>query len=106
MLGFPKDVEDMIYHPETGIIDHMKANSYIVDHTTSSPDLAKRIAKDLKEKKGVFSLDGPVSGGDVGAKAGQLVTMIGGEPEAIEHMRPLLDCYSKQVMNMGLPGQG
>ena len=51
-------------------------------------------------------MDGPVSGGDVGAKSGQLVTMIGGEKEAIDHCMPLLDCFSKEVKNMGGPGQG
>ena len=32
--------------------------------------------------------------------------MIGGESNAIDHIMPLLNCYSRQVMNMGLPGQG
>ena len=106
MLGFPHDVEKTVYDPETGVFDSMKPNSYLIDHTTSSPALAQRIAKELKEKKGVLSLDAPVSGGDVGAKSGQLVTMIGGEPEAIDHCMPLLNCFSRQVMNMGGPGQG
>ena len=48
----------------------MKENSYLIDHTTSSPALAQRIAADLKKLKNVHSLDAPVSGGDVGAKAG------------------------------------
>jgi 3-hydroxyisobutyrate dehydrogenase len=51
-------------------------------------------------------LDAPVSGGDVGAKNGQLVTMVGGEPEAVNHCMSLLETYSKQVMNMGGPGKG
>jgi 3-hydroxyisobutyrate dehydrogenase len=56
----------------------LKKGSYVIDHTTSSPGLAEEIAKALKEK-GIHSIDAPVSGGDVGAKAGTLVTMIGGE---------------------------
>lgn len=104
MLGYPKDVEDMIYHPDKGIIDVMKPNSYLIDHTTSAPALAVRIAEDMKVKNNIMVLDGPVSGGDVGAKAGQVVTMIGGQADAIDHCMPLLDCYSKKVMNMGLAG--
>ena len=84
----------------------MKNNAYLIDHTTSSPSLAQRIAQDLKSLKNVHSLDAPVSGGDIGAQTGQLVTMVGGDPSAIEHCTPLMNCYCKQVMNMGLPGQG
>lgn len=40
MLGYPKDVHDMVYHPDRGIFNHMKPNSYLIDHTTSSPALA------------------------------------------------------------------
>ena len=55
----------------------MKAGSTIIDHTTSSPSLAEEIAV-FAETKGVHSVDAPVSGGDIGAKNGNLVTMVGG----------------------------
>ena len=55
----------------------MNRGTYLIDHTTSSPGLAERIASSL-EAKGVASIDAPVSGGDIGAKNGALVTMIGG----------------------------
>ncbi len=51
-------------------------------------------------------MDAPVSGGDIGAKNGKLVTMVGGEKAAVEHVRPLLDLYSTQVEHMGAPGAG
>lgn len=50
----------------------------MIDHTTSSPALATRIAKALYDNKGVYSIDAPVSGGDIGAKSGKLVIMAGG----------------------------
>ena len=53
MLGFPKDIEDMIYDPNTGIMNQLKENSYIIDHTTSSPGLAQKIAADLKKLKNI-----------------------------------------------------
>jgi 3-hydroxyisobutyrate dehydrogenase-like beta-hydroxyacid dehydrogenase len=48
MLGFPKDLEDIVYDSEKGILKSMKPNSYLIDHTTSSPGLAERIAADFK----------------------------------------------------------
>ena len=39
-LGYPIDVEGIIFHPETGIKDHMKPGAIIIDHTSSSPELA------------------------------------------------------------------
>ena len=66
MVGYPKDVENLLYSNENGILDHLRPNSILVDHTSSSPDLAVRIAKDLDERQ-VKSIDAPVSGGDIGA---------------------------------------
>ena len=108
MLGFPTDVESTVFgsgSPGSGILGHMKSGAYLIDHTTSSPGLAERIAKEAKEK-GVLSIDAPVSGGDIGAKSGKLVVMIGGEPAAIEHCLPLLNCYAAECKNMGMPGAG
>jgi 3-hydroxyisobutyrate dehydrogenase len=56
----------------------MKEGSLLIDHTTSSPGLADKIYQQALKKK-VKSLDAPVSGGDIGAKNGKLVTMIGGD---------------------------
>ena len=81
MLGLPSDVERMVLgdgSSQSGILEHMKRGSYLIDHTTSSPSLAERIAKKGKEK-GIISIDAPVSGGDIGAQNGQLVVMMGGD---------------------------
>lgn len=55
----------------------MKEGSILVDHTTSTPNLAERIFQEAK-KLNIGSVDAPVSGGDVGARDGKLVTMCGG----------------------------
>src|SRR5699024_3620339 len=65
IIGTPKDVED-VYLGSDGIIANAKEGSYLVDMTTSKPALAERIS-DEADKKGLFALDAPVSGGDVGA---------------------------------------
>jgi 3-hydroxyisobutyrate dehydrogenase len=54
----------------------------------------------------VFSIDAPVSGGDIGARNGKLVTMIGGVEEHVEKCLPLMQCYSAECKLMGGPGAG
>ena len=105
MLGYPHDVESMILDKETGILKHMKSGSYLIDHTTSTPDLAVRIAAEAV-KIGVKSVDAPVSGGDIGARNGCVVTMCGGEISEVDHLRFLFDKYSKDVERMGPAGSG
>ena len=107
MLGFPKDVETMVYGEDgnSGILSVMKQGAHLIDHTTSSPGLAQRIAKSASEK-GIFSIDAPVSGGDIGAKSGKLVVMIGGDSAALERCMPLLNCFSAECKNMGEAGAG
>jgi 3-hydroxyisobutyrate dehydrogenase len=83
----------------------MRPGTVLIDHTTSSPDLAKRIAAEAAKKE-VASLDAPVSGGDIGAKNGQLVVMVGGEAAAVERSRPLMAVYSREIQNMGPAGAG
>jgi 3-hydroxyisobutyrate dehydrogenase len=76
MLGFPKDLEDTCLG-ESGIIKQMKKGSILVDHTTSKPGLAEILYQECKKYE-VGSIDAPVSGGDIGAREGKLVTMCGG----------------------------
>lgn len=104
MLGYPHDVEKMVLSEE-GVLQHMKKGSYLIDHTTSSPGLALKIAEVAKER-GVHSIDAPVSGGDIGAKNGQVVTMVGAEPEAFKVVEPLMQTYSKTIELMGGPSMG
>jgi 3-hydroxyisobutyrate dehydrogenase len=95
----------MVLGQEEGILQHMKEGSVLVDHTTSSPKLAMKIAEEA-QKRNIGSVDAPVSGGDVGAKNGSVVVMAGGQAEAIEKARPFMDVYSCNIQNMGLPGAG
>lgn len=46
MLGYPHDVRSMVLDEATGILKHMKSGSTLVDHTTSSPELAEKIAEE------------------------------------------------------------
>lgn len=104
MVGYPKDVEEIYLHAD-GLIAHAKAGAYLIDMTTSSPQLAARIY-DACRLKGLHALDAPVSGGDIGAREATLSIMIGGDVEAFEAMRPLLELLGKNIVHQGAAGAG
>lgn len=105
MLGYPHDVEDVVFNSENGVLHHMKEGAVLIDHTTSSPGQAMRIYEEAL-KRNVKFLDAPVSGGDIGARAGQLVTMVGGDADVVSNSMEILKCYSKEVQHMGKAGAG
>ena len=104
IVGFPKDVET-VFLGSNGIVEKAKPGSIIVDMTTSTPDLAKKIASAAIEK-GLHSLDAPVSGGDVGAKSGMLSIMVGGERETFNRILPLFELMGSNVVYQGSAGSG
>lgn len=104
MVGYPQDVEET-YYGEKGIFGTEVTNKTLIDMTTSTPSLAEKIAKTAKEK-GAFSLDAPVSGGDLGAKNGTLTTMVGGEEAVFATVVDLLQVFSSKVKRQGLAGAG
>ncbi|MEJ8304035.1 NAD(P)-dependent oxidoreductase [Saccharibacillus sacchari] len=104
MLGYPQDVEQ-VYTGEDGLIPHAKSGAYLIDMTTSSPLLARRLAEQGKEK-GIGVLDAPVSGGDVGAKNAKLSIMVGGEKEDYEAVLPVLEIMGSNIVYQGTAGAG
>ena len=104
IVGFPKDVEN-VFLGSNGIVEKAKPGSIIVDMTTSTPDLAKKIAS-VAIKKGLHSLDAPVSGGDVGAKSGMLSIMVGGKKEIFNRVLPLFELMGSNVVYQGSAGSG
>lgn len=104
IVGFPKDVEE-VYLGENGILNNVKAGSYVIDMTTSSPELARQIHITAKEKN-IRSLDAPVSGGDLGARNATLSIMVGGDKEAFNNVLPLFEVMGKNIVFQGSPGSG
>ena len=104
IVGFPKDVET-VFLGSNGIVEKAKPGSIIVDMTTSTPDLAKKIAS-VAIKNGLHSLDAPVSGGDVGAKSGMLSIMVGGKKEIFNRVLPLFELMGSNVVYQGSAGSG
>lgn len=74
-------------------------------HSTVSPDLARELAQSAKPF-GVAVIDAGVSGGSPAALRGELSVYVGGEPEAIERARPLLETYAKSMLCLGPVGRG
>jgi 3-hydroxyisobutyrate dehydrogenase len=105
IVGYPSDVESVALDPESGIIAGLRPNTVVVDLTTSTPALAKRIHEEVSARKG-HALDAPVSGGDIGARNGTLSIMIGGFEDAYQRALPVLTCFGKNIRLMGPPGSG
>ncbi|AFM41260.1 beta-hydroxyacid dehydrogenase, 3-hydroxyisobutyrate dehydrogenase [Desulfosporosinus acidiphilus SJ4] len=104
MVGYPKDVEE-IYFGEHGIINHAKSGSFLIDMTTSSPSLAAKLYQEALAK-GMYALDAPVSGGDVGAKEARLAIMVGGDEEVFNVLVPILNYLGKNIVYQGKAGAG
>ena len=104
IVGFPEDVES-VYFGEDGILAAADSGSYVVDMTTSQPELAIRIYE-LAKEKGVKALDAPVSGGDTGAREARLSIMVGGDEDAFKELKPVLDLMGKNVVYQGKAGSG
>ena len=104
MLGFPTDVEQS-YLGTDGIVANARAGAMLIDMTTSSPVLARRIAE-ASSARGLQALDAPVSGGDVGAKEARLVIMCGGEQATFDSAKPILDLMGKNIALLGPAGSG
>lgn len=104
ILGYPKDVEE-VYLGQDGIINNAKPKTIIIDMTTSRPALAKEIYEKAKEND-IYSLDAPVSGGDIGAKNGTLSIMVGGDEAVFNLANPIFQCMGKNIVWQGAAGAG
>ncbi len=104
IVGYPKDVEE-VYLGDDGILANAKAGAYVVDMTTSSPILAEKIFACAKEK-GIYAVDAPVTGGDVGAKNATLSILVGGEKNDFEALRPVFSAMGTNLVYMGAAGAG
>lgn len=83
----------------------MPSGTILVDHTTASADVARKLYANAKTK-GIGFIDGPVSGGQAGAEKGQLTVMCGGDAAIFERAKPVIDCYAKATTLMGETGAG
>jgi 3-hydroxyisobutyrate dehydrogenase len=103
MVGYPRDVEQ-VWLGEDGILATAK-DALLIDMTTSSPELAQRLAREAAAR-GCRALDAPVSGGDIGAREARLSIMVGGDAGAFAEALPILQLMGKTIVHTGGPGTG
>jgi 3-hydroxyisobutyrate dehydrogenase-like beta-hydroxyacid dehydrogenase len=97
-------VEQVVLGPG-GVIEGVHDGLVVVDMSTISPDVTRRVASTL-ESLGARMLDAPVSGGEQGAKDGTLTIMVGGPERAFESCIPVFRVLGKKVVRMGGNGAG
>jgi 2-hydroxymethylglutarate dehydrogenase len=104
MLPTPQDIEQAVNGPN-GLKAGWKKGDIYVDMSTNAPSVIRRIAEDAKTL-GVTVLDAPVSGGTRGAEMGTLAIMVGGDTEALEKVRKVLESMGQKVFSVGVVGNG
>src|SRR5688572_1867348 len=104
IVGLPSDVRE-VYQQDGGILGAAKRGAITVDMTTTEPSLAREIYR-LAKARGIFAIDAPVSGGDVGAKNATLSIMVGGDKDAVEIVMPLFQAMGKNIVHQGEAGNG
>jgi 3-hydroxyisobutyrate dehydrogenase-like beta-hydroxyacid dehydrogenase len=91
--------------PDGAAMAALRSGAIYIDSSTVSPDLARKISAECA-KQGVRFLDAPVTGGDWGAKKGELVFMIGGEADTLKAAEPILAVMGKKWFHLGPNGAG
>ncbi len=90
---------------ENGAFHSMKKGAIFIDNTTASAEVARELDVEAC-KRGFHFLDAPVSGGQAGAENGALTVMVGGEQEAFDKAKPVIESFAKMVGLMGPVGAG
>jgi len=88
-----------------GLLAHLRPGTHLCDASTVDPNTSRRVYEAAKAA-GVHALDCPVSGGPTGAEAASLTIMVGGDPAALENVRPVLQAIGKKIVHCGGPGTG
>ena len=104
MLPDGPEVEDVVLG-NNGIIETATPETALIDMSSISPTVTKKIAAALAGK-GARALDAPVSGGEPGAISGQLAIMVGGPEDLFNDMKPVFDILGKSAVRVGDTGAG
>ncbi|CAN7709967.1 2-hydroxy-3-oxopropionate reductase [Neorhizobium tomejilense] len=104
MLPNTGDVEKVLFH-EDGVLDALAAGSVVIDMSSIDPVATREFAERV-EAKGAFYLDAPVSGGEIGAKAGTLSIMVGGREAQFQRALSLFEVMGKNITLVGDNGVG
>jgi 3-hydroxyisobutyrate dehydrogenase len=103
-VGRDEDLRAVTSAPE-GAFAAMKAGAVFVDHTTASATIARALAAEARQR-GFGFVDAPVSGGEQGARNGQLTIMCGGAETDYARAEPVMAAYARQCRRLGEAGSG
>lgn len=103
-VGNDDDVR-AVFYGDDGVLSAVSAGTLVIDHTTTSAELAQELGEAVRAKGGDF-LDAPVSGGQAGAENGQLSIMVGGSEAAFAKAEAVFQCYGKVWQRLGEQGAG
>jgi 2-hydroxy-3-oxopropionate reductase len=103
MLPGPPEVE--VVAGEGGLLESMGQGALLIDMSTSSPVLARGLARKAAQRE-LGMLDAPVSGGDVAAEEGTLSIMVGGEETDFARAHPLFEAMGETIVHVGESGAG
>jgi 3-hydroxyisobutyrate dehydrogenase-like beta-hydroxyacid dehydrogenase len=98
------EVEHAIYG-ENGVLEGAAKGLIVVDSTTADPRSTQRIGADLA-KKDIRMVDSPLGRTPKEAEAGKLSTFVGGDPDTIRALRPIIECYADTIIDAGALGAG
>ncbi|KAB0499995.1 NAD(P)-dependent oxidoreductase [Pseudomonas vancouverensis] len=98
-------VREVVFGP-AGVAEGARSGQLLVDFSSLEPNATREMAAELGKKAGMGWLDTPVSGGVVGAEAGSLAIMVGGEAQDLERVRSVLLTLGQRVTHMGAVGAG
>ena len=103
-VGNDDDLRSVVYG-EQGVLASMHEGSYLVDHTTTSAEVAREVGAQAK-LQGIGFLDAPVSGGQAGAENGVLTVMVGGDEADFNVVQPVMAAFSRFSQLLGEVGSG
>ena len=103
-LADPAAVESVYFAPD-GLLDRARSETILVDLSTGSPALARRIAMAAGERGAIF-LDAPVAGSIKAATDGQLGIMVGGNKSAFDRCEVVFSAIGKAAFYLGESGSG
>ena len=103
-VGNDDDLRSVVYG-ENGVLASMHEGSYLVDHTTTSAEVAREVGAQAK-LQGIAFLDAPVSGGQAGAENGVLTVMVGGDEADFNVVQPVIAAFSRFSQLLGEVGSG
>ena len=99
------DVIEQVVYGQDGLLQSLRPGMVVVDTTTSLPDFTRSVGEDLA-RIGVGMVDAPLGRSPKEAEEGRLGSYVGGEPETVERVIPIIECYSETIIRTGPLGSG